>query len=148
MFGGRSEGGGTEPRPRTPTPIRQPCRGAPNPSPLNDAFKRNEIVFACRSECSAVDTIVQLFCESGLSQIAEAVRIMLNEAMRIVRSRAIEAEPFLRTERRKRYANGFKPKTINPRLGAIPLDAPQTRDAGFYPSAPGKGIRRERAPKL
>ena len=36
---------------------------------------------AHQSESNVVDTVVQLLCESGLSQMAEAVRIMLNEAM-------------------------------------------------------------------
>ncbi len=38
---------------------------------------------AHQSECSAVDSVVQLLSESGLSHIAEAVRIILNAAMRI-----------------------------------------------------------------
>lgn len=103
---------------------------------------------AHQSECSAVDTVVQLLSESGLSHIAEAVRIILNEAMRIERSRVIEADPYERTERRRGYANGFKPKTVNTRLGAITFDVPQTRDVEFYPSALEKGIRSERALKL
>jgi putative transposase len=101
-----------------------------------------------QSESNVVETVVQLLCESGLSQMAEAVRIMLNEAMRIERSRVIEAEPYQRTERRKGYANGFKPKTVDTRLGAITFEVPQTRNVEFYPSALEKGIRSERALKL
>jgi len=103
---------------------------------------------AHQPESSVVDTVVQLLCESGLSQMAEAVRIMLNEAMRIERSRVIEAEPYQRSERRRGYANGFKPKTVNTRLGAITVQVPQTRDVEFYPSALEKGVRSERALKL
>ena len=103
---------------------------------------------AHQSESNVVETVVQLLCESGLSQMAEAVRIMLNEAMRIERSRAIEAEPYQRTERRKGYANGYKPKTLDTRLGAITVQVPQTRDVEFYPSALEKGVRSERALKL
>lgn len=103
---------------------------------------------AHQTDCNVVDTVVQLLSESGLSQMAEAMRIMLNEAMRIERSRAIEAEPYQRTERRRGYANGFKPKTVNTRLGAITFDVPQTRDVEYYPSALEKGIRSERALKL
>jgi putative transposase len=95
-----------------------------------------------------VDTVVQLLCESGLSQMAEAVRIMLNEAMRLERSQVIEAEPYQRSERRRGYANGFKPKTLGTRLGAITFQVPQTRGVEFYPSALEKGIRSERALKL
>ncbi len=103
---------------------------------------------AHQPESSVVETVVQLLCESGLSQMAEAVRIMLNEAMRIERSRVIEAEPYQRSERRRGYANGFKPKTVNTRLGAITVQVPQTRDVEFYPSALEKGVRSERALKL
>ena len=103
---------------------------------------------AHQPESSVVDTVVQLLCESGLSQMAEAVRIMLNEAMRIERSQAIEADPYQRTERRRGYANGFKPKTLDTRLGKITFQVPQTRDVDFYPSALEKGIRSERALKL
>jgi putative transposase len=103
---------------------------------------------ARQSESNVVETVVQLLCESGLSQMAEAVRIMLNEAMRLERSRAIEAEPYQRTELRRGYANGFKPKTVDTRLGAITFEVPQTRNVEFYPSALEKGIRSERALKL
>ena len=103
---------------------------------------------AHQSECNVVDTVVQLLCESGLSQMAEAVRIMLNEAMRLERIQVIEAKPYQRTESRRGYANGFKPKTLDTRLGAITFQVPQTRNVEFYPSALEKGVRSERALKL
>jgi len=103
---------------------------------------------AHQPESNVVDTVVQLLCESGLSQMAEAVRIMLNEAMRLERCQAIEAEPYQRSERRKGYANGFKPKTLDTRLGKITFQVPQTRGMEFYPSALEKGVRSERALKL
>jgi len=37
------------------------------------------------------------------------------------------------SERRKGYANGFKPKTLDTRLGAITFQVPQTRGVEFYP---------------
>jgi putative transposase len=112
----------------------------------NSIERRSEV--AHQPESNVVETVVQLLCESGLSQMAEAVRIMLNEAMRLERSRVIEAEPYQRTERRRGYANGFKPKTLDTRLGAITFEVPQTRNVEFYPSALEKGIRSERALKL
>jgi transposase-like protein len=80
--------------------------------------------------------------------MAEAVRIILNEAMRIERSQVMEAAPYQRTERRKGYANGYKPKTMNTRMGEITFEVPQTRGLEFYPSALEKGVRSERALKL
>jgi putative transposase len=103
---------------------------------------------AHQPDFNVTETVVQLLCESGLSQVAEAVRIMLNEAMRIERSQVIEAAPYERNERRRGYANGFKPKTLETRLGAITVQVPQTRGVDFYPSALEKGVRSERALKV
>jgi putative transposase len=101
-----------------------------------------------RSECNVVETVVQLLSESGFSQMAEAIRIMLNEAMRVERSQVLEAGPYERTERRRGHANGYKPKTLATRMGEITVQVPQTRNVEFYPSALEKGIRSERALKL
>jgi putative transposase len=109
---------------------------------------RKETDVAHQPDSNVVETVVQLLCESGLSQMAEAVRIMLNEAMRIERCRALEAGPYERNERRRGYANGFKPKTLETRLGAMTVQVPQTRGVEFYPSALEKGVRSERALKL
>lgn len=103
---------------------------------------------AHQPDSNVIETVVQLLCESGLSQMSEAVRIMLNEAMRIERSKALEAGPYERSEHRRGYANGFKPKTLETRLGAMTVQVPQTRGVEFYPSALEKGVRSERALKL
>jgi putative transposase len=50
-----------------------------------------------------------------------------------------------RTEERKGYANGYKPKTVRTRVGEITFAIPQVRESGFYPSALEKGLRSERA---
>ena len=104
---------------------------------------------AHQADSSVVETVIQLLCENGLSHMAEAMRIMLNESMRIERSQVLEAEPYQRSESRKGYANGFKPKTINTRMGALTVQIPQVRgDVEFYPSALERGVRSERALKL
>ena len=115
---------------------------------LNSRFKRKELEMTHRSECNVVETVVQLLSESGFSQMAEAIKIMLNEAMRIERSQVLEAGPYERTERRRGHANGFKPKTLATRMGEITVQVPQTRGVEFYPSALEKGVRSERALKL
>ena len=134
--------------------VRKQClnlaRGGPNlfSYSFERQFNGKDTEMAHQPESNVVETVVQLLCESGLSQMAEAVRIMLNEAMRIERSQAIEAEPYQRTERRRGYANGFKAKTLDTRIGKITLQVPQTRGVEFYPSALEKGVRSERALKL
>lgn len=103
---------------------------------------------AHQADDSVVETVVQLLCESGLSHMADAMRLMLNEAMRIERSQALEAGPYQRTEKRRGYANGFKPKTLNTRVGELALQVPQVRgEVEFYPSALERGVRSERALK-
>ncbi|HEV2324041.1 MAG TPA: IS256 family transposase [Terracidiphilus sp.] len=104
---------------------------------------------AHQPDSNVIETVVQLLCESGLSHMAEAVRIMLNEAMKIERSQALEAAPWERSEKRRGYANGFKPKTVATRLGPLALQVPQVRgEVEFYPSALERGVRSERALKL
>ena len=68
--------------------------------------------------------------------------------MRLERSEALGAEPYERTPERTGYANGFKPKTIQPRMGAVTVEIPQARGIAFYPQSLEKGIRSERALKL
>ncbi len=83
--------------------------------------------------------MLQLLSEHGFDGMAEAIEILLNEAMKFGRADALGAMPYQRTEARRGYANGFKPKTVNSRLGRLNLNVPQTRDVEFYPSALERG---------
>ena len=70
-------------------------------------------------------------------------------AMRRERTVALQAQPYERTPARQGQANGFKPKTLTTRIGAITFQVPQVRPGlEFYPSALEKGIRSEQALKL
>jgi transposase-like protein len=80
--------------------------------------------------------------------MAEAIRILMNQAMIAQRAQAIGAQPYERNEQRRGYANGFKAKTVSTRVGPITFDIPQTRGIDFYPSALERGVRSERALKL
>jgi len=93
--------------------------------------------------------VLQLLTEQGHTGLAEGIRLLVNEAMRLERSLALQALPYQRTETRKGHANGFKDKTLTTRLGPITFDIPQVRgDVQFYPSALQKGLRSEQALKL
>lgn len=94
------------------------------------------------------DELLQLLSEHGFDGMAEAIQILMNEAMKLERAEALGAVPYERTESRRGYANGFKSKTVNSRLGRLNLNVPQTRDVEFYPSALERGERSERALKL
>jgi putative transposase len=99
-------------------------------------------------QATALDEITELLAEHGFDGMARAIAVLLNEVMKLERSHALGATPYQRSEQRTGYANGFKPKTLHTRLGAIDVQVPQTRGVDFYPSALEKGVRSERALKL
>ena len=105
---------------------------------------------AHQGDSNVIEGVLQVLVEQGFGQIGEAVRILLNEAMRLERSQVLEAQPYERSEKRRGYANRFKPKTVNTRLGPLTVQIPQVRgdDVEFYPSVLERGVRSERALKL
>ncbi len=99
-------------------------------------------------QSTAFDQITELLAEHGFDGLAQAVTVLLNEVMKLERACALGAGPYQRTEGRKGYANGFKPRTVHTRVGPLALQVPQARGVEFYPSALERGIRSERALKL
>ena len=82
---------------------------------------------------------------NDMEGLCPTLQKLLNELMLIERERTLKAAPYERTEKRQGYANGFKDKTLQTRLGKLDLKLPQTRDISFYPSVLEKGQRSERA---
>ena len=104
---------------------------------------------AHREHGNAVDDAMELLIENGFDRMADVLRILLNEAMKIEREDTLAARSYQRTSDRKGYANGYKPKTVDTRMGRMTVDVPQVRgDVEFYPSALEKGCRSERALKV
>lgn len=96
-----------------------------------------------------LNNVLQLLTEQGLPGFAEGIRLLVDEAMRLERSQVLQAQPYERTAARQGHANGFKPKTVATRMGAITFAVPQVRGGvEFYPSALEKGLRSEQALKL
>jgi hypothetical protein len=102
--------------------------------------------------CQAQDTealsAVELIAERGMEGLPDALAALINEAMRLERERHLGAGSYERNEARRGYANGYKPKTMKTRMGALSLRVPQVREGGFYPQSLDKGMRSERALKL
>jgi transposase-like protein len=92
--------------------------------------------------------VLTLLADQGFEGFANAMQILLNEAMKLEREMVLGAERYQRTPTRRGYANGFKRKTVKTRLGALDLAVPQARGIEFYPSALERGTRSERALKL
>ena len=99
-------------------------------------------------EYSAIEDVVKLLADDGFDGLGEAIRRIINEAMRLERQNHLGVGPYERSEARRGYANGYKPKTVQTRVGALDFDVPQVRDSSFYPSSLEKGLRSERALKV
>lgn len=103
---------------------------------------------AMRVERSKLTEVVELISEKGFEGMAEAMQILLNEAMVIERQRFLQLAPYERSHVRQDYANGFKSKQMKTKLGELSLSVPQVRSCDFYPSFLEKGLRSERALKI
>ncbi|RLC33569.1 MAG: IS256 family transposase [Deltaproteobacteria bacterium] len=100
-------------------------------------------------ENNAIEQMMEAIIENGMEGLESAISILINEAMKVERSRVLGAEPWQRSEHRRGYANGYKPRSLSTRVGKLSLRVPQVRgDVTFYPSALERGLRSERALKL
>lgn len=101
---------------------------------------------------TAIARAMESLIENGLDGLAEAVSLLMNEAMKLERAGFLRAGAFERTEERRGRANGFKDKTVRSRLGELGMRIPQVREtvdgSKFYPSALERGLRSERALSL
>ncbi len=101
-----------------------------------------------QQEDSVFENAMELLIENGFEGMADVMRMLLNEAMICEREKVLNAVSYQRTPERKGYANGFKPKTVDTRIGKMTVNVPKVRgDIDFYPSALEKGCRSERALK-
>ena len=96
---------------------------------------------------ASIEMMATLVNEQGMSGFGPAMQILLNEAMKIERSRYLGVNPYERSPDRVDYANGFKDKTLYTRVGVLKVNIPQVRSCDFYPSVLEKGQRSEQALK-
>lgn len=99
-------------------------------------------------EDTALERVFELLAEEGFDGMSQALEVLLNEMMKVERSRHLQASPYERSEQRRGYANGFKQKRVRTRVGELDLAVPQTRASDFYPSCLEKGLKSERALRL
>lgn len=105
---------------------------------------------SCYKKETVIDEAIYILAEQGFDGLSEIISKLINEAMLIERERHLRAQPYERTINRSGYANGFKPRAIDTRVGTLELQIPQVRDSEkpFYPSFLERGMRSERALKL
>ena len=99
----------------------------------------------CDANSSVYDAVLERLLTEGSTGFKSALETLLNEAMKLERSRHLQASPYERTDERKGYSNGFKDKQLKTALGQLSLKIPQVRDSDFYPTCLEKGSRTDRA---
>lgn len=94
--------------------------------------------------------MMQTLMNEGLEGFPAVMAKMYNLAMQFERELHLGAGKYERTDARRGYANGYKPKTLNTHAGKLALQIPQVRDSEtpFYPRSLERGTRCERALKL
>ena len=88
-----------------------------------------------KNDCTLPKEYLGQLTAEGLESLPEMIRVLVNEAMQIERSRYMNANPYERSHERLGHANGYKPKTVRTRVGEVTFDIPQVREGGFYPQA-------------
>jgi len=89
--------------------------------------------------------IMEQIAAEGIEYAPRISELLINAAMKLEREQYLKAKSYERSEERQGYANGFKPKSVQTRMGKLNLAVPQVREGGFYPEALEKGLRSERA---
>src|SRR5512140_2773242 len=89
--------------------------------------------------------VLEDIARHGLDYVPELIRLVINTAMKAERQQYLGVAPYERSTERRDQGNGYKPKTMQTRLGEIEFAIPQVRSGEFYPQALEKGLRSERA---
>jgi transposase-like protein len=74
-------------------------------------------------------TLQRLF--SGENQVGQLLEAVLNQVLEAQVAEQLQAAPYERSEERQGYRNGYKPRQLTTRVGALHLRVPQVREGGF-----------------
>jgi transposase-like protein len=99
---------------------------------------------------TTIAAIMEHLLEQGPGGMADVFTSLFNIAMRLERERFLGAAHYERTDGRRGYANGFKPKKLDTQAGTLTLDIPKTAaiEPPFYPASLERGRRSSRAVML
>jgi transposase-like protein len=75
------------------------------------------------------ETLQRLFVGDG--QLGHLLESVLNQVLNAQVSEQLQAAPYERSEQRQGYRNGYKPRQLTTRVGALTLQVPQVRDGAF-----------------
>ena len=86
-------------------------------SPVKDNNNFNkETKMAHQQQRNVFEKVMELLIDHGFDSMADVLKILFNEAMKIEREDVLAARSYQRTSDRKGYANGYKPKTVDTRM--------------------------------
>ena len=96
-------------------------------------------------DCTLSAALLEQIASEGLDALPDLMRTIINAAMEAERQQHLGVSRYERSPERRGSANGFKPKTMTTRVGAVTFAVPQVRDGSFYPSAhPRRNVRPRR----
>lgn len=75
------------------------------------------------------ESVQRLFAGDG--QLGRLVETVLNQVLNAQVSEQLQVAPYERSEQRQGYRNGYKPRQLTTRVGALTLLVPQVRDGQF-----------------
>ena len=71
-----------------------------------------------------LDEIIKGLIGQGTEGLKPVLELLFNAAMKVEREQALGATSHERTENRQGHANGYKPKELQTRMGALELKVP------------------------
>jgi transposase-like protein len=89
------------------------------------------------------ETVQRLFGEN--EQLRQLLEVVVNQVLEAQVAEHLQAEPYERTEERRGYRNGYKPRQLTTRVGTLQLRVPQVRDGSFSPDLFARYQRSEQA---
>jgi transposase-like protein len=97
-----------------------------------------------------VAALMEQLIETGPEGMAHVFTALFNLAMRLEREQHLGAGLHERSEGRRGYANGYKPKIVDTPAGSLSLRVPKSRDCDepFFPQSLERGRRSSRAVML
>lgn len=75
------------------------------------------------------ESLQRLFTGDG--QVGRLLEAVLNQVLNAQVAEQLQAAPYERSEQRQGYRNGYKPRQLTTRVGALTLLVPQVRDGQF-----------------
>jgi len=83
----------------------------------------------------SLDGIQNLLTDTRTPELlGKILELGLNSLMEMERDEHVGVDSYERSNERTGYRNGYKPRQLFTRVGALNLLIPQTRDGEFYPS--------------